>query len=193
MINTWKVHGGTLQQIRHVSKELGGLKATFSIYLPPNYDAAGSRAVPLLFFLSGLTCTDENFCQKSGAIQHAARTGIAFVAPDTSPRGAGVAGEDDSWDFGTGAGFYLDATQDPWAKHYRMYSYVYKKTNNNFFHSTLTFFFFLSLSSLFCFKLCGSRTSRIAQGEVRWVGHGKAVRVRPLDGRPRGADDRAEE
>ena len=121
---SWKSFGGSLQQVSHTSAELGGLSAVFSIYLPPQYDATGASRLPVLFFLSGLTCTDQNFCQKSGAMEHAARLGIVFVAPDTSPRGAAVPGEDDGWDFGTGAGFYVDATQPAWAKHYRMYSYV---------------------------------------------------------------------
>src|SRR3989338_7456799 len=96
---SWKSFGGRLVQVSHRSTELGGLNAVFSIYLPPQYDATGDRKLPVLFFLSGLTCNDQNFCQKSGAMEHASRLGIVFIAPDTSPRGAGVAGEDDSWDF----------------------------------------------------------------------------------------------
>jgi S-formylglutathione hydrolase len=79
--------------------------------------------VPVLYYLSGLTCTAENFTTKAGAQQFAAKYGVAIVAPDTSPRGADVPDED-TWDFGSGAGFYVDATQAPWAKHYNMYSYV---------------------------------------------------------------------
>jgi len=80
--------------------------------------------VPVLFYLAGLTCTEETFMIKAGAQRWAAQYGLMLVAPDTSPRGAGGPGEDDGWDFGTGAGFYLDATREPWSRHYRMESYV---------------------------------------------------------------------
>jgi S-formylglutathione hydrolase len=93
----------------------------FAIFLPPQ--ASDSHRVPVLYWLSGLTCTDENFMQKAGAFKAAAELGIAIVAPDTSPRGEDVA-DDDGYDLGKGAGFYLNATQDPWASHYRMYDYV---------------------------------------------------------------------
>lgn len=122
ILNQWKSFGGQVIQATHKSSSLGGLDARFSIYLPPQYKE--DAKLPILFWLSGLTCSDENFVQKSGAHEHAARLGIAFVAPDTSPRGAGVPGETDSWDFGVGAGFYLDATEPQWAAHYRMYSYI---------------------------------------------------------------------
>jgi len=78
----------------------------------------------VLFFLSGLTCSHENFIQKSGFQQHAARHNLIVVNPDTSPRGVEIAGQDDAYDFGSGAGFYVDAKQEPWSKHYKMYSYV---------------------------------------------------------------------
>jgi len=95
---------------------------TFSIYLPPQAERA---LVPVLYWLSGLTCTDENFVAKAGAQQHAAEHGIAVVAPDTSPRGEGVADDPDgAYDLGLGAGFYVNATQAPWSQHYRMYDYV---------------------------------------------------------------------
>ena len=93
----------------------------FSVYLPPQ---AQSQPVPVLYFLSGLTCTEENFMAKAGAQQFAAQHGIMLVAPDTSPRNTGIAGEEQDWDFGTGAGFYVDATVEPWRSHYQMYSYV---------------------------------------------------------------------
>lgn len=93
----------------------------FSIYLPP---IAETKRVPALFFLAGLTCTEETFMIKAGAQRFAAEHGIALVTPDTSPRGANVPGETDSWDFGVGAGFYLDATTPAWKKHYRMESYI---------------------------------------------------------------------
>ena len=80
--------------------------------------------MPLLWWLSGLSCTDENFMQKAGAQQVAAKLGIAIICPDTSPRGVNIAGEDDSYDFGSGAGFYVNATQKPWSKHYNMYDYI---------------------------------------------------------------------
>jgi len=94
----------------------------FSVYLPPQAEAG---PVPVLYWLSGLTCTDQNFVTKAGAQAEAAKLGIAIVCPDTSPRGENVADDPDgSWDFGLGAGFYLDATQAPYAKHYRMQEYV---------------------------------------------------------------------
>ena len=94
----------------------------FSVYLPP---AAENGAVPVLYWLSGLTCTDENFVQKAGAQQYAAQHGVAIVAPDTSPRGKGVPDDPDAaYDFGLGAGFYVNAEQAPWSQHYRMYDYV---------------------------------------------------------------------
>ena len=80
--------------------------------------------MPALFYLAGLTCTEETFPIKAGAQRYAAEHGIALISPDTSPRGAGVPDESAAWDFGVGAGFYVDATQEPWSKHYRMYSYV---------------------------------------------------------------------
>ncbi|NML32955.1 S-formylglutathione hydrolase, partial [Paraburkholderia antibiotica] len=92
-------------------------------YLPPQASQSGAK-VPALFYLAGLTCTEETFAIKAGAQRFAARHGIALIAPDTSPRGANVPGESDAWDFGVGAGFYVDATQAPWARNYRMYSYV---------------------------------------------------------------------
>lgn len=112
--------GGTVGFYSHPSTTCNG-EMRFSIYLPPQ---ASSGTRPVLYFLSGLTCTEENFMAKAGAQQFAAKHGIILVAPDTSPRGAGIAGENETWDFGTGAGFYVDATEDPWRSHYRMYSYV---------------------------------------------------------------------
>ncbi|GLU33178.1 S-formylglutathione hydrolase [Trinickia caryophylli] len=113
-------HGGVQRFYQHESKTIG-LPMRFSVYLPPQ---AQHGRVPALFYLAGLTCTEETFAIKAGAQRVAARLGIALVAPDTSPRGAGIEGEADAWDFGVGAGFYVDATRDPWSKHYRMYSYV---------------------------------------------------------------------
>jgi S-formylglutathione hydrolase len=93
---------------------------TLSIFLPP---AAEHGEVPVLYWLSGLTCNDQNFVTKAGAQRYAAEFGVAIVAPDTSPRGEGVA-DDAAWDLGQGAGFYLNATQAPWASHFRMYDYI---------------------------------------------------------------------
>jgi len=94
----------------------------FSVFLPP---AAEQGRVPVLYWLSGLTCTDENFVQKAGAQRYAAEHGVAIIAPDTSPRGDGVPDDPDgAWDFGLGAGFYVNATQAPWNTHYQMYDYI---------------------------------------------------------------------
>uniref|UniRef100_A0A224XH76 S-formylglutathione hydrolase n=1 Tax=Panstrongylus lignarius TaxID=156445 RepID=A0A224XH76_9HEMI len=93
----------------------------FGIYLPPNGDA---KKLPVIYWLSGLTCTEQNFVTKAGAQQHANKYNVIVVAPDTSPRGCNIPGEDDSYDFGSGAGFYVDATLDPWKNHYNMYTYV---------------------------------------------------------------------
>ncbi len=112
--------GGSTRFYSHPSEACQG-EMKFSVYLPPQ---AKTQAVPVLYFLSGLTCTDENFMAKAGAQRYAAEHGIMLVAPDTSPRDAGIPGEDDAWDFGTGAGFYVDATESPWKQNYRMYSYV---------------------------------------------------------------------
>jgi len=87
--------------------------------------AAGANGrIPALYWLSGLTCTDENFLTKAGAQGRAAELGMALVMPDTSPRGAGIAGEDDDYDFGSGAGFYVNATAEPWSENYNMFDYV---------------------------------------------------------------------
>jgi len=93
----------------------------FGLFLPP---AAETRRVPLLYWLSGLTCTEENFITKAGAQRVAAELGIAIAAPDTSPRGVDMPGDRDSYDFGVGAGYYVDATEPPWSRAYRMYSYI---------------------------------------------------------------------
>lgn len=92
-----------------------------AVFIPPQ---AAAGPVPVLYYLSGLTCTEENFTAKAGAQRYAAEQGLMLVAPDTSPRGVNIPGEEDDWDLGTGAGFYVDATESPWNDHYRMYSYV---------------------------------------------------------------------
>ncbi|MBP2232900.1 S-formylglutathione hydrolase [Azospirillum agricola] len=122
ILSETRVFGGWLKRVRHASAALD-CAMTFAVYLPPQVEA-GAR-VPTLYWLSGLTCTDENFTQKAGAFRVAAELGLAIVAPDTSPRGEGVPGDPDgAWDFGLGAGFYVDATEQPWARHYRMHDYV---------------------------------------------------------------------
>ena len=112
--------GGYVERYQHQS-ESTQTQMTFSIYLPPQ---VAQHAVPVLYWLSGLTCTDENFMQKAGAQRIAAELGIAIVSCDTSPRGTDLPGEHESYDFGSGAGFYINATQAPWDQYYRMYDYV---------------------------------------------------------------------
>ena len=112
--------GGWVQRYRHSSAVLG-CPMTFTVFLPPGAEAAAPA--PVVFVLSGLTCTDDNFTTKAGAQRAAAELGLALVMPDTSPRGLDVPGEAESWDFGVGAGFYLNATQPKWAA-WRMYDYV---------------------------------------------------------------------
>ena len=114
---THVVHGGTLRYLRHDSATTG-TPMTLSVFVPP-----GEGPFPVLIWLSGLTCTEDNFTTKAGAYQSAAKHGVIIVAPDTSPRGEGVA-DDPAYDLGQGAGFYVDATQAPWAPHFRMESYV---------------------------------------------------------------------
>lgn len=112
--------GGLQRFYRHDATEIG-LPMRFSVYLPPQ---AAHAKVPALLYVAGLTCTEETFMIKAGAQRVAAELGLALIAPDTSPRGADLPGETESWDFGVGAGFYLDATEAPWARHYRMESYL---------------------------------------------------------------------
>lgn len=118
-----KCFDGVLGYYSHDSAKIG-LPMRFSVYQPPQ---ARDHKVPVLFYLAGLTCTEETFMIKAGAQRLAAQYGIALVACDTSPRGANIAGEGESWDFGLGAGFYVDATQPPWSGHYRMYSYLVRE------------------------------------------------------------------
>lgn len=112
--------GGTVGFYKHVSQVCGG-EMRFAVYQPPQ---ASAGPVPVLYFLSGLTCTEETFLIKAGAQRLAAQLGIMLVVPDTSPRDTGIPQEAADWEVGTGAGFYLDATQEPWASRFRMYSYV---------------------------------------------------------------------
>ena len=114
--------GGVQRFYRH-DAQATGLPMRFSVFIPAS--AADKTGLsPALFYLAGLTCTEETFMIKGGAQRVAAEEGLILIAPDTSPRGANIAGETDAWDFGAGAGFYVDATVAPWNTHYRMYSYI---------------------------------------------------------------------
>lgn len=115
-----KCFGGSQETYEHASVSLG-CTMRFSIFLP---EASSEKPLPVFYWLSGLTCTDENFTVKAGAQKYAAEHQVIVVAPDTSPRGLNLPGEDDSWDFGTGAGFYVNATRAPFDKNYRMYDYI---------------------------------------------------------------------
>ena len=115
-----QVHGGQQIRLQHHSDVLN-CDMIFGVFLPSQ---AESGPVPVLYWLSGLTCNDENFAQKAGAQRLASELGLAIVCPDTSPRGTDLPGEHDDWDFGSGAGFYVNATQEPWSRNYRMYDYV---------------------------------------------------------------------
>ncbi len=120
-ISASKIFEGQQLQYRHRSDSLD-CDMEFSVYLPPQ---AASTRVPVVYWLSGLTCTDQNFVTKAGAQRYAAELGIAIVCPDTSPRGEGVPDDPNgAYDFGLGAGFYVNATQLPWSRHYQMYNYV---------------------------------------------------------------------
>ncbi|KZN64874.1 hypothetical protein N473_13855 [Pseudoalteromonas luteoviolacea CPMOR-1] len=122
LISENKVFGGIHQRYKHQSIS-NNCDMTFAIFLPKTVDI--NCKLPVLYWLSGLTCTDENFMQKAGVFKYASEHGIAIVAPDTSPRGEDVADDENgSYDFGLGAGFYLNATQAPYASHYKMYDYI---------------------------------------------------------------------
>lgn len=130
-ISSVKCFGGQQERWSHWS-EANQCEMTFGIFLPDS-----AEPLPCLYWLSGLTCTDENFAQKSGAQRYAAELGLVLIMPDTSPRGEAVADDaEGAWDFGLGAGFYLNATQAPWSQHYNMYDYVVSELpdliNNHF-------------------------------------------------------------
>ena len=112
--------GGWTKMFSHTSDSCNGIMKC-SIYLPPQSE---TRRVPVLYWLSGLTCTHENFITKAGSQQFASEQGLMIVVPDTSPRGTGIEGEDEDYDLGTGAGFYINATQKKWSTHYRMEDYI---------------------------------------------------------------------
>ncbi|MGF1591356.1 MAG: S-formylglutathione hydrolase [Pleurocapsa sp.] len=116
----YRCFDGTVAYYSHQSSTCN-CEMNFAVYLPPQ---AEFQSVPILYYLSGLTCTEENFMTKAGAQKYAAELGIMLVAPDTSPRNTGIPGEDEAWDLGSGAGFYVDATENPWQRYYKMYSYV---------------------------------------------------------------------
>lgn len=120
LISENKCFDGTVGFYSHDSQTCNS-QMRFAVYQPPQ---AKLESVPVLYFLSGLTCTEENFIAKAGAQKYAAQYGLMLVVPDTSPRNTGIEGEDKDWDFGSGASFYVDATQQPWSKNYQMYSYI---------------------------------------------------------------------
>lgn len=120
-----KCFEGEQKIFEHMSKELS-CKMKFAIFMPSATKIPGTK-LPVVYYLSGLTCTEQNMITKSGFQRYAEQYKLIVVGPDTSPRGCNVPGEEESWDLGTGAGFYVDATQAPWNKHYRMYSYVTKE------------------------------------------------------------------
>lgn len=124
LISEHACFGGVQRFYKHSSAEIG-LPMRFGLFLPPQ--ALAGQAVPVLTYLAGLTCTEETFAIKAGAQHQAAELGLVILTPDTSPRGAGISGEDHHWEFGVGAGFYLDATVMPWAGHWCMESYIVKE------------------------------------------------------------------
>lgn len=119
-ISRHRCHGGWQLFLSHASAECG-VEMRVSVFLPPQ---AERGRVPVLTYLAGLTCSEETFMIKGGAQRLAAELGLMLVAPDTSPRGTDIPGQADSWDFGIGAGFYVDATEAPWSRNWRMYAYV---------------------------------------------------------------------
>jgi S-formylglutathione hydrolase len=120
VVSQHRSFGGTVGFYKHEAASTA-CPMRFAVFTPPQAQAG---RVPVLYYLAGLTCTEETFMIKAGAQRIAAELGIMLVAPDTSPRGVKLPGDTDSWDFGVGAGFYLDATVEPWSRHYRMYTYV---------------------------------------------------------------------
>jgi len=125
--------GGKLLKLTHKATSTN-CDMALNLYLPPQAAKSGAK-VPVLFYLSGLTCTGDN-CAEKGFFQHgASEKGVAVVYPDTSPRGLKIEGEDEGWDFGTGAGFYVDATKEPWSKGYKMYTYINEELPKALFSS----------------------------------------------------------
>lgn len=134
LVSSNKCFGGYQKVYSHYSKELE-CEMKFALYSPPQSEDSSVK-LPVLYWLSGLTCNENNFIQKAGAQQYAAEHGIIIVCPDTSPRVSDIPGQDDAYDFGSGASFYVDAITDPWNKHYKMFTYVTKELieviNHNF-------------------------------------------------------------
>lgn len=124
LVSEYASFGGVQRFYEHDSEQIG-LPMRLAAYLPPQ--ALAGELCPAVVYLAGLTCTEETFPIKAGAQRVAAREGLILIAPDTSPRHADLPGERDSWDLGVGAGFYVDASEEPWARHYRMYSYVVRE------------------------------------------------------------------
>lgn len=121
ILSEFRVFDGRLIRFKHFSASLNSVM-TAAVYIPSG--ALENEKFPAVLYLSGLTCTDENVCQKSGVFKYLSQHRIGFIAPDTSPRGHDIPGVRDSWDFGEGAGFYLDATEPLWKDNFKMYSYV---------------------------------------------------------------------
>jgi len=134
-VSQTKCNNGFVRFYKHDSTETK-TTMTFAVYLPPKAVGFEPQKCPVVYWLSGLTCTEQNFITKAGATKVASELGLILICPDTSPRGANIQGEDDSWDFGSGAGFYVDATEPKWSNNYRMYSYITKElreiVDNNF-------------------------------------------------------------
>lgn len=131
-VSSNKTFDGVQKVFSHESKVLGST-AKFGIYLPSKTEG---QKLPVIYWLSGLTCSEANFIEKAGAQRYASEYGVIIVNPDTSPRNLNIEGDSESWDFGVGAGFYVDATKEPWNKNYKMYSYVTREliqvVNENF-------------------------------------------------------------
>src|SRR6201989_3134578 len=123
VVSQHRCFNGTVGFYKHEAGTTPG-SLNFSVFTPPQAQAG---RVPVLYYLAGLTCTEETFMIKAGAQRVAAELGLMLVAPDTSPRGLNIPGDSASWDFGVAAGFYVDATQEPWSKNYRMYTYITKE------------------------------------------------------------------
>ncbi|CED84324.1 carbohydrate esterase family 1 protein [Phaffia rhodozyma] len=124
-VSSNKAFGGSLTKYKFASKSLGGLDTQFNVFIPS--EASEESPAPTLFWLSGLTCNEDTGPWKSGILRAAAEHKLAVIFPDTSPRGAGIEGEEDDWDFGTGAGFYLNATSEKYKKNYNMYDLITKE------------------------------------------------------------------
>ena len=143
LLSSQRCFNGEQRRYRFESEQLNG-SSTVGVFLPPSALVTDAAAVPALIWLSGLTCTDENFVQKAGAQRRAAELGLALITPDTSPRGNNVPTDSSGqWDFGCGAGFYVDAEREPWSKHYRMHSFVLEEllsgsSNNGSIWRTVT-------------------------------------------------------